>query len=61
MSGDERSPFGVQRSAESLEPATPNGERPTPNEPNFRRLYVIVLAELAVTIAILYAFTRVFA
>jgi hypothetical protein len=30
-------------------------------EPNFTRLYVVVLVELVITIAILVAFTRTFA
>ena len=31
-----------------------------PTEKTFRRLYLIVLAELALCVAIFYAFTRVF-
>lgn len=57
MNGD-GSEFGVQRSANSAEGTTPNSEHPTPN---FNRLYLIVLVELVITIAILVAFTRTFA
>jgi len=36
-----------------------NGQRPTDNG-KWHRLYVLVLAELALTIAIFYAFTKAF-
>ena len=54
---DNGSELGVQRSASS----TPNTELPTPNEYDFKRLYIVVLVELVITIAILVAFTRTFA
>ena len=50
-----RSPERPQSSSVNGEPRTVNEER------DFTKLYVLVLAELVITIAILYAFTRVFA
>ena len=41
----------------SIEPRTPNLE---PQSPTFRRLYIAVLVNLALLIAIFYAFTKAF-
>jgi len=46
---------------ETLGVPTPDNRQPTPREPNWRLLYAAVTTELAILIAIFYAFTKAFA
>jgi hypothetical protein len=40
---------------------TPHTPQPTPRSPNWNVIYGIVLGELAILIAVFYAFTKAFA
>jgi hypothetical protein len=51
-------PAGVDVSKQA---STPHAPLPTPREPNWRLIYAAVLGELAILIAIFYAFTKAFA
>ncbi len=59
MSGDESSKFEVRMKNEEIEPPVLNSSFELRTS-NFRRLYAVVLIELALTIAIFYAFTKAF-
>ena len=46
--------------AEGGSATSANGQQPTANQHNWRALYTLVIAELAITILIFYAFTKLF-
>ncbi|MEK6371079.1 MAG: hypothetical protein AABO58_00100 [Acidobacteriota bacterium] len=56
-----KNPFAVDRWPLAEKGGSANGQRPTANEPNWRLLYSLVIGELILTIALFYAFTKVFA
>jgi hypothetical protein len=46
--------------AEKTGPDSANGQQPTANEPRWQMLYALILGELAATILVFYAFTKLF-